>query len=277
MPWVGDAGPGGYNPRMTPPRTFVFLGTGTSIGVPVIGCECGVCRSSDPRNSRTRPAAVVHLPGGNLLIDAGPELRLQLLREKVSRVHALLLTHFHVDHLYGLDDVRVFPKYLGGPLPIYCTAETEAVVRSVFAYAFHPANAHLPPGMLPKMEFRRVTPGVPFEVLGQRVTPVPLVHGKFDVLGFRFDDVAYCTDVNRIPDSSLELLNGVRVLALDCLRDGMPHPTHMNLEQALEVVRKLRPRQTYLTHMSHEIDYATTTAALPPGVALAYDGLRFEF
>lgn len=258
-------------------RSFVFLGTGTSTGVPVIGCDCGVCTSADPRNHRTRPSAAVHLPGGTLLIDTTPEVRLQLLRENVRRVHALLFTHYHVDHLYGLDDVRIFPKYLGGPLPVYCTAEVEAVIREVFAYAFHPANSDLPPGFLPKMQFHRIAPREPFEVLGQRVTPIPLGHGRFDVLGFRFDGAAYCTDVNRISPESLELLRDLRVLVLDCLRDGAPHPTHFNLTGALEVVRELRPAQTYLTHMSHDMDYEAATAKLPPGVALAYDGLRFGF
>jgi phosphoribosyl 1,2-cyclic phosphate phosphodiesterase len=261
---------------MSPARSFVFLGTGTSTGVPVVGCECRVCTSDDPKNHRTRPSALVQLPAGNVLIDTTPEMRLQLLREKIGRVHAVLFTHYHVDHLYGLDDVRIFPKYLGGPLPIYCTEEVEAVIRNVFGYAFHPANAGLPPGFVPRLEFRRITPGVPFEVLGQRVVPVPLVHGKFDVLGFRFDDVAYCTDVSHIANSSLALLRDVRVLVLDCLRDGMPHPTHLNLDQAVDVVRKLRPEQTYLTHMNHEMDYAAN-ATMPAGVAMAYDGLRFEF
>lgn len=268
---------GAYNPRMDFPRSFVFLGTGTSMGVPVIGCECRVCRSADPRNRRTRPSALIRTPAGTILIDTTPELRLQLLREDVRRVHAILYTHFHVDHLYGLDDARVFPKYLGGPLPIYCTAEVEAVIREVFAYAFHPGNADLPPGFLPKLRFERIFTGGPFEVLGQRVVPIPLRHGQFEVLGFRFDDVAYCTDVNRIPEESWELLAGLRVLVLDCLRDGPPHPTHFNLEGALEVVRKLRPGQTYLTHMSHEVDHETVSAKLPPGVTLAHDGLSFQF
>jgi phosphoribosyl 1,2-cyclic phosphate phosphodiesterase len=218
----------------------------------------------------------VQLPTGNILIDTTPEMRLQLLREKIGRVHAVLFTHYHVDHLFGLDDVRIFPKYLGGALPIYCTEEVEAVIRSVFGYAFHPANTGLPLGFIPRLEFRRIVPGVPFEVLGQRVIPIPLEHGRFHVLGFRFDDVAYCTDVSQIPSASLAMLHDVRVLVLDCLRDGHPHPTHLNLDQAVEIVRKLRPEQTYLTHMNHEFDYAAN-AGLPAGMAMAYDGLRFEF
>ncbi|MGL6095137.1 MAG: MBL fold metallo-hydrolase [Fimbriiglobus sp.] len=262
---------------MAAPRSLVVLGSGTSMGVPVIGCPCAVCRSGHPRNQRTRPSVVVHLPGGTVLIDTTPEVRLQLLREDVRLVHAVLFTHYHVDHLYGLDDVRVFPKYLGGPLPIYCTPDVEEQVRAVFSYIFLPEYANLPPGMVPRLEFQRIDRTTPFDVLGQRVVPVPLRHGRFDVLGFRFDNIAYCTDVNHIPDESWERLEGLDVLILDTLRDGPPHPTHFNLEQALAAIARLRPKQAYLTHMSHDIDYEAVSARLPAGVALAYDGLRIEF
>jgi phosphoribosyl 1,2-cyclic phosphate phosphodiesterase len=257
-------------------RTFVFLGTGTSVGVPMLGCDCAVCRSPNPRNHRTRCSVLIHLPAGNLLIDTTPELRLQLLRENVPVAHAVLYTHYHADHLFGLDDVRLFPKRLGGPLPLYCTDEVEEVIRQAFGYAFHPEAADLPAGVLPKLEFRRITTE-PFEVLGQRVVPVPLGHGWFNVLGFRFDDVAYCTDVSNIPDQSWPLLEGLRVLVIDALRPGKAHPAHFSLEQALAVIERLRPQQAYLTHMGHEMEYETLTARLPPGVAPAYDGLRFEF
>lgn len=246
------------------------------MGVPVIGCDCRVCTSTHPRNQRTRPSVLLNLPGGQLLIDTTPEMRLQLVREKVRTVHSILYTHYHVDHLYGLDDARVFPKYLNGPLPVYCTDAVENVIRSVFAYAFTPHNAALPAGFLPKMEFRRIDYR-PFELLGQRVIPIPLMHGRLEVFGFRFDNVAYCTDVNHIPDESWPLLENLDVLILDTLRDGAPHSTHFNLEQALEVVDRLQPKQTYLTHMSHDIEYVRTSEILPDRVALAYDGLRFDF
>src|SRR5688572_21678119 len=206
-------------------RTFVILGCGTSVGVPMIGCDCPVCRSPNPRNHRTRSSALVQLPAGNLLIDTTPELRLQFLRENIPVAHAVLYTHYHADHLFGLDDARLFPKRLGGPLPLYCTDEVEEVVRQTFSYAFHSAAADLPAGVLPKLEFRRITTA-PFDVLGQRVTPVPLNHGRFDVLGFRFGDVAYCTDVNDIPDASWPLLEGLDVLVIDALRPGRSHPAH---------------------------------------------------
>ena len=257
-------------------REFIFLGTGTSVGVPVIGCSCHVCTSDHPRNQRTRSSVLLHLPGGTLLIDTGPELRIQLLREKIPLVHAVLYTHYHVDHLFGLDDVRIFPRRLGGALPIYCRDDVEEVIRRAFSYAFHPAAGDLPAGVLPKLEFRRITTE-PFEILGQRIVPIPLIHSRFDVLGFRFDDVAYCTDVSAIPETSWPLLENLDVLILDSLRPQVRNPAHLSLEQSLEVIAAVRPRQAYLTHMGHEMDYEVLIRELPAGVAPAYDGLRFTF
>ena len=257
-------------------RTFTFLGTGTSVGVPMIGCDCAVCRSPNPRNHRYRCSVLVGTPRGNILIDTTPELRLQLLRADVKLVHAVLFTHYHVDHLFGLDDARLFPMYLKGPLPIYCTAETEDVIRRAFSYAFDPATSDLPIGMLPRLEFRRID-DTPFPVLGELVTPIPLLHGRFSVYGFRIGDVAYCTDVSAIPERSWPLLEGLDVFVIDALRPGKPHPAHFSVEQALEAIDRLRPRQAYLTHMGHSIDHDAVSATLPPHVALAYDGLSFRF
>jgi phosphoribosyl 1,2-cyclic phosphate phosphodiesterase len=256
-------------------RTFTFLGTGTSVGVPMLGCDCAVCRSPDPRNHRYRCAALVRAPGGRLLIDTPPELRLQLLRENIGFVHAVLFTHYHADHLFGLDDLRPMPRQLGGPVPLYCTAEVEGKIRQSFAYAFGPAAEDLPAGFIPKLTFRRIT-AEPFEVLGELVAPVPLEHAHFDVFGFRIGDVAYCTDVSNIPRGSWPRLGGLRVLVLDALRPN-PHPAHFGLDQALDVIAKLQPEKAYLTHLSHEMDHEAVSRQLPPGVELAYDGLRFEF
>ena len=258
-------------------REFVILGCGTSVGVPMIGCDCGVCTSPDPKNSRTRASVLLRLPAGNVVIDTGPEFRLQLLREKVPLVHAVLLTHYHADHLYGLDDARLFPKKLGGPLPLFCTGEVEAVVREVFGYAFQPSAVDLPAGVLPKLEFRRIHPAEPFQVLGETVTPIPLVHSRFHVLGFRVGTVAYCTDVSHIPDASWPLLEGLDVLVLDALKPGSPHPAHLSVEQAVAVHERLRPQRTILTHMGHEMEYQSLRRTLPPGVEPAFDGLRFDF
>lgn len=245
------------------------------MGVPMIGCECEVCRSTDPRNHRYRCSALIRLPQGTLLIDTPPELRLQLLRERVPFVHAVLYTHYHADHVFGLDDLRPMPKLLGGPVPLYCTVEVERVIRQAFAYAFRAEVAQAPMGYVPQLTFQRITTE-PFVVLGQRVVPIPLIHAHFDVFGFRIDDVAYCTDVNRIPDGSWPLLQGVRVLVLDALRYKV-HPAHFNVSEALEVIERLKPEKAYLTHMSHDLDHETTNRQLPPGVELAYDGLTFEF
>ncbi len=256
-------------------RTFTFLGTGTSVGVPMLGCDCAVCRSPDPRNQRYRCAVLIGTPAGNILIDTPPELRLQLLRARASKIHAVLYTHYHADHLFGLDDLRPVPRLIGGPVPLYCTADVEGKIRASFAYAFGPAAEQLGPGFIPKLTFRRITTD-PFEVLGQTVTPVPLVHAHFDVFGFRLGDVAYCTDVNHIPRESWPRLEGLRVLVLDALRPE-PHPAHFGLDQALDVIAQFRPERAYLTHMSHEMDHEAISQGLPPRVELAYDGLSFAF
>jgi len=256
-------------------RTLTFLGSGTSVGVPMIGCDCPVCTSADPRNKRYRSSVLVTTPGGNILIDTTPELRLQLLRENVSLVHAVLYTHYHADHLFGLDDLRLFPKYLNAPLPVYCSDEVENVMRTAFPYVFHPEYENLPPGAVPKLVVRRLN-GEPFEVLGETITPIPLIHSRFNVFGYRIGDVAYCTDTNYIPEASFELLDGVRVFIVDALR-FQPHPAHFSLDQALDAIRRVGPEVAYLTHMSHDFDFEKLSADLPGHVHMAYDGLKIEF
>lgn len=256
-------------------RTFTFLGTGTSVGVPMVGCNCSVCTSADTRNQRYRCAVLMKLPQGNLLIDTPPELRLQLVRAHVSVVHSVLFTHFHADHVFGLDDLRPIPRHLGGPVPLYCTYEVERQLRQSFAYAFSQGADALPAGFLPKLVFRNIDE-TPFTVLGERVVPIPLIHAHFNVLGFRLHDVAYCTDVNKIPKESWPLLEGLRVLVLDALR-YKPHPGHFSLEEALEVIDRVKPQHAYLTHISHDLDHAEVSRVLPRNVELAYDGLSFEF
>jgi phosphoribosyl 1,2-cyclic phosphate phosphodiesterase len=258
------------------PRRLIFLGTGTSTGVPVLGCECAVCTSSDPRNQRTRPSVLLALSGGNLLIDTTPEMRIQLLRERVRRVHAIAYTHHHADHLFGLDDARLFPKWIGGPVPVFCEEDTEDSIKRVFSYAFRQGTEHWPAGFVPKLHFVRIAPGVPFEIFGERILPIRLEHGPFAVLGFRIANLAYCTDVNRIPDASWRSLEGLDTLVLDALRHK-PHPTHFSLQEALEVVGRLKPQRTLFTHLSHEFDHEATEGILPAGTRLAYDGQCVEF
>jgi phosphoribosyl 1,2-cyclic phosphate phosphodiesterase len=253
---------------------MVLLGTGTSVGVPMIGCGCPVCRSDNPRNKRMRCSAVLGLPDGNLLIDTSPDVRAQLLREQIGIVHSVLYTHEHADHVFGLDDLRMMQFYLRGPVPLYCEPRVEDRIRKSFDYAFS-ADAHTHRGAVPQLAFHRV--GLePFEILGAKVVPIRMKHGsRFEVLGFRFGNVAYCTDTNEISPESMEQLTGLDVLILDALRPR-GHATHFSLEEAVEVARKLAPRQTYFTHMSHELEHEKTNASLPAGMALAYDGLRID-
>jgi phosphoribosyl 1,2-cyclic phosphate phosphodiesterase len=241
----------------------------------MVGCECAVCRSADPRNQRYRCSVLIGTPQGNILIDTPPELRLQLLRARVRAVHATLFTHYHADHLFGLDDLRPMPRLIGGPVPLYCTQEMERKIRQTFAYAFTADAEALPSGYLPKLAFHTIDER-PFTVLGQTVVPIPLIHAQFSVFGFRVDDVAYCTDVNEIPKESWPRLEGLRVLVLDALR-FKPHPGHFSVQEALEVVERVKPKQAYFTHMSHDVDHEPTNRTLPPHVKLAYDGLSFEF
>jgi phosphoribosyl 1,2-cyclic phosphate phosphodiesterase len=256
--------------------TLTFLGTGTSTGVPVLGCDCNVCTSTNPKNQRYRCSILLAVPKGRILVDTPPELRLALLREKAPFVHAILLTHYHVDHLYGMDDVRIFPKHLSGPLQVYCNEETEAVVRRAFSYAFGETESKASRGFVPQIHFVRIEAGVPLDVLGEQVIPIALEHGRFRVLGFRFGDVAYCTDVSKIQKESMDSLRGLKILVLDALRRRY-HPNHFSLDEALAVINELQPKQAYLTHMSHELDHDEVSAELPSNVHLAYDGLKLEF
>lgn len=251
---------------------LVFLGTGTSVGVPVPGCDCATCQSANPRNNRTRCGLVLGLPEGNLLVDTPTDLRSQLLRERIGIVHSVAFTHEHADHLFGLDDLRLFPYYLGHKLPLYCEQHVEDRIRKSFDYAFTEDIDSLHAGAVPQLSFVRISTAA-FEVLGARVQPLRLLHGRFKVLGFRLGNVAYCTDTNLIPEESWPFLAGLDVLILDALRPRR-HATHFSLEEAIEVARRVKPRRTLFTHMSHELEYDATQASLPEGMELAYDGLK---
>jgi phosphoribosyl 1,2-cyclic phosphate phosphodiesterase len=251
---------------------MVFLGTGTSVGVPAIGCGCPVCTSDNPRNYRTRCGLALGLPRGNLLVDTPPDLRQQLLRERIGVIHAVVYTHEHADHVFGLDDLRLMQFYIGGPVPLYCEPPVEQRIRKSFDYAFRSGDKlHL--GAIPQLTLRTI--GLePFDVLGATVIPVRLEHGACTpVLGFRFGNVAYCTDTSGIPTESMDRLQGLDVLVLDCLR-RQPHSTHFSLGEALAAAHILRPKRTLLTHLSHDFEHEATRAELPPNVELAYDGLE---
>ncbi len=250
---------------------FVFLGTGTSHGVPMIGCGCPVCTSANPKDSRTRCSVVVGLPEGNLLVDTSPEMRLQLLREQIGLIHAVVFTHEHADHTMGLDDLRILARYLGHDVPIYCNEVVENRIRRVFDYAFDPVVQAYPAGGIPKIRFHRIG-DEPFDVLGAKVVPIRLKHGRFEVLGYRFGRIAYCTDTNGIPPQSEPLLEDLDVLVLDALR-RTPHATHFSLDEAIATAERFAPRRTLFTHISHDLPHDATSAELPQGMELAYDGL----
>lgn len=252
---------------------LIITGCGTSVGVPAIGCDCETCRSTNPKNHRTRTGVVVKAPEGTFVIDTGPELRLQLVRERIPVVHAAIYTHNHADHIFGLDDLRICGHRLDRAIPLYCEEAVEKAIRQSFHYAFaeeEALNTHK--YALPRLRFERI--GLdPFRLLGLLVRPIRLMHGNLPVLGFRINDVAFCTDVSFIPETSWPLLEGLDVLILDCLREK-PHPTHFSVSESLAIVERLKPRRAFFTHLSCSLEYEKTNALLPPHVQLAYDGLR---
>lgn len=253
-------------------RTLTLLGTGTSMGVPMIGCECAVCTSTNPRDQRTRTGVAITAPEGTFLIDTPPELRIQLTREKIGMIEAVVYTHAHADHLLGVDDLRIFGFKRKAPVTLYCEANVEATIRQTFPYAFDNGVSE---SSRPSLDFRRIDT-TPFMLLGLKIQPIRLLHGSLPVLGFRVGNVAFCTDCNAIPPESWPLLEGIDVLVLDALCEE-PHATHFSVPQALEVIDQLRPQRAYLTHVSHRLGYLTTNARLPDGVELAYDGLQIPF
>ena len=255
--------------------TVTMLGSGTSSGVPVIGCDCAVCRSSDPRNQRLRAGLWLGFHGpaelqAQVLVDTPTDLRQQAMRFGVSRVDAVLYTHAHADHIFGLDDVRIFNFRQNGPIPCYGSAATLARLRQTFAYVFEGGQEG---GGKPQLELNEVRE--PFSLFGRQVVPIPVLHGSLEVYGYRIGDFAYVTDCNHIPASSFELLQGVEVLILDALR-YRPHPTHFSIEEALEASRRIGSRRTIFTHLTHEVDAAAPAMPLPPGVEFGYDGLTFQ-
>lgn len=245
----------------------ILLGTGTSHGVPMIGCECPVCTSADPHDRRTRTSIVIQSGGRSILVDTAPELRLQCLACGIRRVDAVLYTHYHADHVVGLDDLRRFNHLVGAPIACYADALTCEVLEHMFPYAFR----EIPDYPSSKPQLRLVPIDGPLDLFGIHIVPIRLLHGELPVLGFRVGPFAYCTDCSRIPDEALRLVEGVEVLVLDGLR-RRPHPTHFNLDQAVEAARRIGARRTFFTHIAHELAHEATNAELPAGMALGHDG-----
>ncbi|HMB92169.1 MAG TPA: MBL fold metallo-hydrolase [Rhodothermales bacterium] len=263
-------------PTDSPPLRVTLLGTGTSTGIPVIGCSCRVCRSTDPRNTRSRCACLVETDNLTILIDTGPDFRQQALREGITHVDAVLYTHHHFDHVAGLDDLR--PFFFGNKTPLLCyvRANVAAVLRERFDYIFKDGTY---PG-LPRLNLLEVNG--PFTVESRygtdasvAVTPVEVFHGKLPMYGYRIGRFAYLTDTSHVPEASFDLLHDLDVLILDALRTES-HPTHFSFEEAVAVARRIGAQQTYFIHMTHSVLHAEIDATLPDGIALGYDGLSLD-
>lgn len=248
---------------------LLFLGTGTSAGIPMIGCRCEVCTSSDPRDKRTRPSVLISYGQTSVLVDAAPELRLQCLAHCVEHIEAIVFTHAHADHIMGLDDVRRFNTIRGGALDVFAEPRTHEVLARCFGYAFKAPEMD---GVYRPQLNRRLIDGR-FAIGGVEWTPIPLMHGSLQIVGFRVGRLAYCTDVSVIPEESFSLVQGLDILVIDGLQYRR-HPTHFCIDQALDAAARIGASRTYLTHIAHSVSHEKVGAMLPAGVELAYDGLR---
>ena len=255
--------------------SLTLLGTGTSTGVPVIGCQCPVCLSTDPHNRRLRASALVRAGEVAVLVDSGPDLRAQALREGLKALDAVIYTHAHMDHVVGFDELRAFCWHKAGPLPLHATAQCMATLQTMFGWAFAPENVY--------MGYVKPDPCLidgPFFYQELKITPLPVVHATAETTGFRFDcpgarSIAYLPDVKRIPDATMRLLHGVDVMVIDALRP-QEHPTHFSLDEALAAICQAGAGEAWLTHLGHENDHCALQARLPAGVRVAWDGLRIE-
>lgn len=262
--------------------TLTFLGTGTSMGIPTLGCECEVCRSAvpaatpaRPHNRRTRPSVLIRWKGHTVVIDTGPDFHAQAIREGIHRLDAVLYTHGHADHILGMDDLRPLSFHNRPSLPIYADDATAGTLERIFDYTFRKQDRYPTSA---RVEIHRVPsePGAHVDLFGARFLRIAVTHGQDTVTAWRFGSAAYLTDLNDIPAESLSLLTGLDVLILDALR-RQPHPTHSTLENSITLVEKIKPRRAFFTHMSHDLDHDATNAILPPHIRLAYDGLQLNF
>jgi phosphoribosyl 1,2-cyclic phosphate phosphodiesterase len=250
---------------------LTVLGSGTSMGVPTIGCACAVCRSADPLDRRTRPSVLIEYADRFVLVDTTPDFREQALREQITRIDAVLYTHTHADHILGLDDLRPLSFNRSGKIPLYARPEAAEFIRNMFRYIF---DADYKFGGLAQVELKSVDSA--FDLFGARIQPVPVIHGETEIYGFRMGSMAYLTDFSSVPDRSLALLQGLDVLFLDALRHK-PHPTHSTIEQSLKIASKVGAKRVFFTHICHDLPHHETNAQLPEHVRLAYDGMKLEF
>lgn len=251
--------------------TLTVLGSGTSMGVPTIGCACAVCRSTDPHDRRTRPSVLIQYGGKSVLIDTTPDFREQAIREKITQIDAVLYTHTHADHILGIDDLRPLSYHRKGKIPLYARPESAEFIRNMFRYIF---DADYKFGGLAQLELKPIA-GT-FDLFGITVEPVPVIHGETEIFGYRLGSAAYLTDFSRIPETSLAQLEGLDVLFLDGLRH-QPHPTHSTVENSIRIANELKAKRVFFTHICHDLPHAATNAALPPHVRLSHDGMKLEF
>ena len=261
--------------------TLTFLGTGTSMGVPTLGCDCAVCASAvspdgDPHNRRTRTSLRLAYNNRIVLIDTGQDFHVQAIRENIRQIDAVLYTHGHADHVLGFDDLRPLTFQIPGGLPIYGDAETIAALKRVFDYTFSTDNRYPTSARVQIHPLDESTPGAGFDLFGACFQRIPVIHGHQRITGYRFGSAAYLTDMSDIPPESFPLLQDLDILILDALR-RQPHPSHSHLDRSRAYVEKLKPRRAFFTHISHDLDHAATEAELPPHVRLAYDGLQLTF
>jgi phosphoribosyl 1,2-cyclic phosphate phosphodiesterase len=250
---------------------LTVLGSGTSMGVPTIGCACAVCRSTDPHDRRTRPSVLIQYGGKSVLIDTTPDFREQAIRENISQIDAVVYTHSHADHILGIDDLRPLSYQRKGKIPLYARAEAADYIRNMFRYIF---DADYKFGGLARLELNPVDR--PFDLFGATFEPVPIIHGETEIFGYRFGSAAYLTDFSKIPDPSFGLLQGLDVLFLDGLRH-QPHPTHSTVENSIRIASELKAKRVFFTHICHDLPHAATNAALPEHVRLSHDGMKLEF
>ena len=252
---------------------LTMLGVGSSAGTPVVGCSCATCVSADVRNKRSRCSSLITLDTGeNILIDTGPDLRIQSLRENIKRVDAVLYTHTHADHLHGIDDLRAFCQTQRQQIPLYAKLDAVEHIKQKFGYALREPIASF--WDLPVLRIESIDS--PLTLFGVQITPIPVQHGRSQIFGYRIGNMAYMTDVSEIPESSFALLENLDVVLLDCLREAV-HPTHINIEQSLAYISRINAKQSYMIHMTHDLEYAALTNKLPKNTYVGFDGLKLSF